>query len=87
MRAPAILSFALLLVSVSYASAEQLNVLLIMVDDLRTSLGCYGDSLVELVDLYPTLASLANVPTPDGLNGQSLVPMLEDPGALGKSLS
>lgn len=47
--------------------------------------GTRCDSLVELVDLYPTLTFLANLPTPDGLNGQSLVPMLEDPIALGKT--
>ena len=46
--------------------------------------GARSDSLVELVDLYPTLASLAALPVPDGLNGQSLVPMLEDPNAPGK---
>jgi iduronate 2-sulfatase len=47
--------------------------------------GARCDSLVELVDLYPTLASLAALPIPDGLDGQSLVPMLEDPNAPGRS--
>jgi iduronate 2-sulfatase len=47
--------------------------------------GARCDSLVELVDLYPTLASLAALPIPDGLDGQSLVPMLEDPNAPGRT--
>ena len=34
------------------------------------------DELVSLVDVYPTLMDLAGRPLPDGLDGQSLVPLL-----------
>jgi arylsulfatase A-like enzyme len=33
---------------------------------------------VESVDVYPTLVQLARVPPPPGLEGTSLVPLLED---------
>lgn len=36
---------------------------------------------VEFLDLYPTIVALAGVPAPPGLQGRSLVPLLEDPTA------
>lgn len=39
---------------------------------------------VSQLDLYPTLTELAGVQSPENLQGQSLVPMLKDPGARGR---
>ena len=38
-------------------------------------------SLVELVDLFPTLSAAAGLETPEGLHGTSLFPILRDPDA------
>jgi iduronate 2-sulfatase len=40
-------------------------------------------SIVETIDVFPTLCELARLPKPDFLDGTSLVPMLENPRAPG----
>lgn len=46
--------------------------------------GTAAKSPVSLVDVFPTLAELCGVKTPDNLQGQSLVPMLRDPNVVGR---
>ena len=41
--------------------------------------GRSSSALVELVDLYPTLCELAGLPQPEGLEGKSLAPLLNEP--------
>ncbi len=38
------------------------------------------NALVELLDMYPTLAELCNLQPPVGLQGRSFVPLLSKPG-------
>ena len=45
------------------------------------SAGTKSGSLVETVDIYPTLCELAGLPAPAGLDGRSFVPTLRDPAA------
>ncbi len=42
--------------------------------------GGRAKSIVELVDLYPTICDLTGVKAPPHLEGESFVPVLEDPG-------
>jgi arylsulfatase A-like enzyme len=46
-----------------------------------------SDGLVELVDLFPTLAELCSVTPPGDLQGRSLVPMLRDSKSPGKKMA
>ncbi len=46
--------------------------------------GSVAKTPVGLIDLFPTLADLCDVPAPKNLQGQSLVPMLKDPDAQGR---
>lgn len=39
----------------------------------------HTDRAVNSIDLYPTLTELCGLPTAEGLDGQSLVPLLNDP--------
>lgn len=40
-----------------------------------------AQTMSEFIDVYPTLCELTGVPAPNGLQGKSLVPALEDPTA------
>lgn len=57
--------------------------LLIRTPDLGAP-GAAAAGLVELVDVFPTLAELASLPAPQGLDGRSLAPMLANPQAPGR---
>lgn len=46
-----------------------------------------SDSIVELVDLYPTLLEFGKLPEKDSLSGVSLLPILKDPEADVKSVA
>lgn len=43
--------------------------------------GTVSSALVETVDIYPTLAALADLPAPQGLDGRSFAALLDDPTA------
>ena len=60
---------------------ESTRVPLIVVAPGVTQPGTRSAAPVSLMDLYPTLTELAGLPTPDHVEGMSLVPLLEDPGA------
>jgi iduronate 2-sulfatase len=46
--------------------------------------GAVAKTPVSHIDLYPTLTELAGVTPPDNLQGQSLVPILKNPAAIGR---
>ncbi|MCK4678953.1 MAG: sulfatase [Bacteroidales bacterium] len=54
--------------------------LIICLPEQKTA-GTRTNAIVELVDVYPTLADVCGFAIPEGLDGQSLKPLLEDPEA------
>ncbi|MEE9464628.1 MAG: sulfatase/phosphatase domain-containing protein, partial [Candidatus Neomarinimicrobiota bacterium] len=44
-----------------------------------------ANSLVEFIDIYPTLMAMTGTPPPDHLQGSSMLGLLEDPASPGKS--
>jgi arylsulfatase A-like enzyme len=58
---------------------EATRVPLIIVAPEVTRAGSRSVRTVSLLDLYPTLIELAGLPTRNGLEGNSLVPLLKDP--------
>ena len=59
--------------------------LIVAAPGFESSAGTHSDALVELVDLYPTIADLAGLAdrTPKNLHGTSLRGLLHDPGQSG----
>ena len=51
---------------------------LLLATPKSTNAGRRSSSLVELLDLFPTLVELCGLPRPTGLEGTSLVPVLND---------
>ncbi len=51
----------------------------------QESTGTLTDALVELVDVYPTLVDVCGLPTPEHLEGASMVPLLAAPNRPWKS--
>lgn len=47
--------------------------------------GAVSQTLVEFIDIYPSLAELAGLPLPDHLDGKSLAPTLKNPETTHKS--
>jgi arylsulfatase A-like enzyme len=60
---------------------EATHVPLIVVAPGLTTPGTRTDAPVSLMDIYPTLVDLAGLDAPGHLEGTSLLPLLEDPGA------
>lgn len=61
---------------------ESTRVPLIVVAPGVTQPGSRSNAPVSLLDLYSTLTELAGLPTPNHVEGLSLLPLLEDPAAI-----
>lgn len=61
--------------------------LVIAAPDSKFQQGTRVRSLVEFIDIYPTLCELSGLKSPDHLQGASLVPLMRDPRASWKSFA
>ena len=58
--------------------------LLIAAPGFEASRGRRSGAVVEMIDIYPTLADLCGLPAPAHVQGRSLRPQLDDPAAPGR---
>src|SRR5216117_1211459 len=63
---------------------ESARVPLLIVAPGMATKGGVAKSSMGHIDLFPTLAELCGVKPPANVQGQSLVPMLKDPSAIGR---
>lgn len=59
---------------------ESTRVPFIICDKRSSGLGTEVDQVVSLIDMYPTLAEMCGLPVCMGLSGESLVPLMQNPG-------
>jgi arylsulfatase A-like enzyme len=50
----------------------------------KTGKGMVSEGIIETIDIYPTLCELCDIPLPTDIEGQSFVPLLDEPGLAGK---
>lgn len=63
----------------NYEIATRVPMIIWTPDMPNSTRGRQTDALVELVDMYPTLSELAGLDLPEHLEGQSFVPLIENP--------
>jgi arylsulfatase A-like enzyme len=63
------------------------STLMIKTPDKKRPKGILNKAVVETVDLYPTLLELCQIPNPNKLSGESLVPLLNNPTLASKKPS
>ncbi len=61
----------------NYEQATRATLLMSKPGQKTTGKQC--DGLIEFVDIYPTLAEVCGLPKPDGVEGYSFAPLLDDP--------
>jgi iduronate 2-sulfatase len=68
-----------LIIRAPWLASSQTDQLKLLQKQPNTDGVTHSGAFVELVDIYPTLVELAGLPQPKGLEGRSIVPVLERP--------